>query len=368
MTFISALEFIREVQRDLWYATRAYGRRGLATGLAVSALALGFGVTIGIFSVLNAALIRTLPFRDPEQLVQLLHGPISIAQGRAAFQAWQAESPYLASAASFTANDMNVGLEHDSARVRVAETTSNVFQFLGVHPVAGRPFTSDEDVPGRSSVAVVGFGFAQQFFGGASNGIGSTIRVNGVQLTIIGVAPPRFDYPEKTSIWIPTIYDLDRVPKTTTFSWDTIGRLKPGVTIAQASQLFEAEAARAAGHRPRLKGYSSNPELRSLREVLAAPVRSLSLTLMAMVTVVLVIACGSVAHLVFSFDDGAARRTRDTSGIGCHRGPAVKAVHNRRACVIDYSSDEWCGRGHLDYASCKYGRTTSTRSARLLSL
>lgn len=234
-------EIARELKQDIRYAARVYRHRAFATFLAVAALALAIGATTGIFSVLNAALIRSLPFRDPERLVELWLSPTSIDGGRAAFQAWRDGSPYLSDAAGFAPNEMNLTLAHDSVRIHMAETTANFFSMLGTEPEFGRGFASDEEVPGRDAEVIIGYGLWQQSFGGDHNALGSTIRLNGVPFTVIGIAPPGFDYPQKAAIWTPTAYDLQRIPKFGAFAWQTIGRLKESVSLSRASGIFEAE-------------------------------------------------------------------------------------------------------------------------------
>lgn len=298
----AAVEIPRELWQDLRYAARVYRRRSLATALALAALALAIGVTTGIFSVLNAVLIRSLPFQEPDRLVELSLSPTNVARGRATFQAWPEGSAYLSDAAGYAVNEMNLSLGQESARVNVAETTANFLRMLGTEPAFGRGFAADEDVPGRNGVAVIGYGLWQQHFGGAPGALGATIRLNGVPLTVIGVAPRGLDYPEKTAVWTPTVYDLERIPKAGAFAWWTIGRLKPGVTLARASELFAAEVLRANGgrKRPREAGFSNDPHLYSLRDQLAGPVRSASLVLMGMVVFLLLIACANMAHLFLS--------------------------------------------------------------------
>jgi putative ABC transport system permease protein len=134
--------------------------------------------------------------------------------GRAAFQEWYRNSPYLQGAATFSSSDMNLTGSHDAFRVKAAETTANFFSLLGINPVVGRTFTRDEDILGYNAVAVIGHGLWQQFFGGDPGVVGKSLDLNGTRLTIIGVAPASFDYPGKTAIWIPTAFDIDKDTKT----------------------------------------------------------------------------------------------------------------------------------------------------------
>jgi putative ABC transport system permease protein len=288
-------EIARELRQDLRYAMRIYRKRPLATAMALIALALAIGATTGIFSVLNALLFRSLPFRDPERLVELERWP-SFGRERNAVNAWRSRSRYLEDAASYSPQAMNLGMGRESFRVKVSETTANLLQMLGAEPVLGRGFSADEDIPGRDRVAVIGYGFWQQAFGGDPRAIGATIRLNGAPLTVIGVAPRNFDFPEKTAVWTPTAYDS--LPAT---YWDfqTIGRLKPGVSLDQASAMYQADLESVIGGLSK-EERRRNPRLLPLRDRLAGPVRPASLVLMGMMAFVLLIACANLAHLLLS--------------------------------------------------------------------
>ena len=297
-------EILHELQQDLRYAARIYRRRSFATVLAFTALTLAIGATTGIFSVLNALLLRSLPFRDPERLVELQGSPVRGAKSRSAFYDWRDRSPYLKDAAAYSLAEMNLSLSHESVHVIVAQTSSNFFAMLGAEPALGRAFAADEDVEGRAAVAVIGHGLWQQFFGGDPRVLGTTIRLNGALVTVIGVAPPGFDYPgiiypHKTALWTPTVFDGKRLPAPVAFSHDPIGRLKPGISLAQARAMFETEVRRVNPESLKIDA-RYRPGLIPLRDRLAGPVRQASLVLMGIVVFVLLIACANVAHLLLS--------------------------------------------------------------------
>jgi predicted permease len=169
---------------------------------------------------------------------------------------------------------------------------------LGTEPELGRGFSAGEDMPEQNRVAVIAYGLWQLAFGGDPRAIGSKIRLNGEPLTVIGVAPPNFDFPEKTAVWTPSAYNP--LPSLY-FMSVTIGRLKPGLSFEQASVLYHADIERAdAGQpKPNIEGYET-PHLFRLQDRLAGPVRPASLVLMGMMAFVLLIACANLAHLLLS--------------------------------------------------------------------
>jgi putative ABC transport system permease protein len=297
-------EGIRELGQDLRFATRVYRQRSLVTILALTALALSIGATTGVFSVLNALLIRSLPFREPERLVQVQMPPVNPISGRSAFYRWRDANSYLEDTATYSTAAMTLGLEQNALRVGVAETSANFFSLLGTEPILGRAFVPDEDLAGRDGVAVIGYGLWQEQFGGDPRVLGKTIPVNGTPMMVIGVAPPTFDFPGKTAVWTPTVFDFRKLSKTGVGFWETVGRLKPGLALAGARSRFEADVAQR--HPESLKRAAKGPYvamlpmLIPLREQLAGKVRQASWVLMGVVIFVLLIACANVGHLLLS--------------------------------------------------------------------
>lgn len=293
-------EFLRELWQDIGYSVRIYRKRSTVTVLTLCALALAIGAVTGVFSVLNAMMLRGLPFREPQRLVEL-RGMVTVnpASGRARFLDAKSKVDYLSDAAGIGLSDMNLSGGTDAVRVRVTETSANFFDLLGTQPSFGRAFAFDEDVAGRNGVAIIGNGLWQEYFGGDPSVLGSTIYLNGVAAEIIGVAPPGFDYPGKTAVWTPTIFDLQHLPKQGVFAWRSIGRLKAGVAFAQARAAFDAEILRTSPGQLKLAP-PNRPQLISLREEISGSARQASLVLFATVCFVLLIACSNVAQLLLS--------------------------------------------------------------------
>lgn len=214
--------------------------------------------------------------------------------------------------------DVNLGGTRESSRVHLTETSGNFFSVLGVHPWMGRTFAPQEDLPGRSAVAVISYGLWQQLFAGSTAALGSTVRANGILLTIIGVAPPDFDYPAETVLWAPTAFSRDLIP-TTGFVPDAVGRIKHDITWAQASAAFAADVDRLRPERSQANRKKYPPRITPLRDDLAGPAKRASLILMAGVVLILLIACTNVANFMLARTSDRASELAIRSALGASR-------------------------------------------------
>jgi putative ABC transport system permease protein len=314
-----ANQLAREVAQDARHTVRLWSRRPWHTAFAILALAIGIGASTGVFSVVNALLLRSLPFRDPERLAYLSNF-FAPHDSAAQFHEWRKQSSYLNDAALFEGLDVNLGGAGEWRRAHVVQVSSNFFPVLGTQPVLGRGFTSGDDVdgtgwgsPGRNAVAVIGYGLWQALFGGDPKALGATVRVDGTPLTIVGIAPAGFDYPGKVALWKPAAFSRGNN------GWEVVGRLKPGVTRAQARQAFAAEADRLWPDRTPVQKAQSPSRITELRDQLAGPTKSASLVLLASVALILLIACTNVANLLLARTADRAAELSIRSALGASR-------------------------------------------------
>src|SRR6202167_2236130 len=305
--------------QDLKYAVRFWVARPWQSALAIAALAIGIGANTGVFSVVYAFLLRSLPFLQPDRLA-LLHQYIPPHDSAKDFHDSRQQSAYLADGALFEETDVTLGGMRVGSRSHVAQISWNFFSVLVIQPVLGSGFAADQDVdgtgwglPGRNAVAVIGYGLWQQLFGGDPKGLGATIRIDGIPLTVVGVAPPGFDYPGKAVLWKPAAFSPGNN------GWGTIARLKPGLSWAQARAASTVEVERLS---PKLEqtDYSNlRPSITSLQDGLAGLVKNASILFMGAVVLVLLIACTNVANLVIARTTDRAAELSIRSALGASR-------------------------------------------------
>jgi putative ABC transport system permease protein len=224
LAFSLPREGARQLCRDLAHAARVYRRRAVSSGLALAALAIAIGATTGVFSVLNARLLRSLPFRDPGRIVALRN--FSRCCDQADVEAWRKSAAYLTDAALYTTEEMTLGAGAEGpARIQVAQTSANFFSMLGANLPLGRSFAPGEDIEGRDGVVVLSYGLWQQAFGGDPRILGSAIHLNGVPTTVVGVAPPAMDFPDKAAAWTPSMFDFRRLTRNRSVAINRCARL-----------------------------------------------------------------------------------------------------------------------------------------------
>jgi putative ABC transport system permease protein len=273
--------------------------------VTIGTLALGIGVTVGMFSVLEGLLLRPLPFKDPERIVRLWES--NPAKGHARFDVlwgsfldWREQSSSFEALALYRSSDWLVKGASDTERLRGTGISPGLFNLLGVSPQLGRGFLPEEgrqEEDGRPEV-ILSHALWQRKFGGDPAVVGKTLTLGGwASLTIVGVMPPGFDFPEGTEIWGEEVLtrSMGRGDR-----WrNAIGRLKPGVTIDQARAELKTIASRSEIEHPQTNaGWTVVVD--SLTEVTVGRMRPALVALFAAVLGLLVIVCANVASAILS--------------------------------------------------------------------
>jgi putative ABC transport system permease protein len=310
-----------EFAQDARYCWRSWRKRSAVTLLAVLSLGMAIGVSTGVFSVVNAMLYRQLPFRQPERLVHFRSYFSPSFEGRNAFFAWQKEHPFLEDSAVLGSSEVNLSLKPHAIRVTTAETSANFFRLLGTPIYLGRDFLPDEDVKGSRGVAIIAYSLFEQAFGGDRGLLGRTILLNKQPFTVVGIAPPAFDYPDNAAVWVPTGFQPDRIPKSGVASMFTMGRLRADLTFAAATPQFQAIAARNKQYSfPGGNDEANRPKMLSLYNYITVEYRDAIWILFAGVGAVLLIACTNLSHLLLTRFAERESEFRIRSWLGAGQG------------------------------------------------
>jgi predicted permease len=298
--------------KELKYAARSLVKRPGFSLVAVLTLALGIGANTAIFSVVNATLLRPLPFKDPERVV-MIWGVLAKLQADTLpnsapnFEGLKTGAKSFERMAAFRSWSWQLTGSGEPELLRGARVTADFFEAVGAGPILGRTFTAEEDMPNRAPVAIISHGLWQRHFGGDQNVIGKTITLTGQNAMVIGVMPAGFQFPGganltpglqfslQNDVWMPLAITDEQRQRQGNLNLALIGRLKPGVSPPQGeTELRAIQQGLPLG----TIGFTTN--VVPLHKQMVGTIRKTLFVLLATVAFVLLIACANIANLLLA--------------------------------------------------------------------
>lgn len=315
--------------KEIRLSIRSLLRNPGFTAVAVITLTLAIGVNTTIFSVVNAVLLKALPFKEPQQLVsvQKVAGSGGLP-GIAAYQylSWKEKNNTFDDLAAYTDNNFNLSGESEPERISCAQVSASLFTTMSVQPLRGRFFLPEEDRPGVSNVAIVSEAFWQRRYGRGESILENTLTLNNKPYAIVGVMPASFRYPGEFDIWLPIALDPVKEFQGDTFSLiQVVGRLKPTATHAgaQAELSLIAKQVSEQGKDPLPM---STVEVAPLQQQLVSGVRLTVFVLWGAVGMVMLLACVNVASLFVSRTLSRKREMAVRAAVGARRWQLVRQL------------------------------------------
>jgi len=288
---------------DLRYAARVLRKSPLVTLAIVLTVALGIGANTAIFSVVNAVMVKPLPYEQPDRLVWVAERNDRLKMPRFAasvlnYLSWKEQSRTFTQLGAFGFTSFNLTGQGEPEQFTGGTLTPSLFPLLGIRPVLGRSFAEGEDRPGSAKVAMISEGLWKRRFGGEPSIVGRSITLNGAATTVVGVAPASLATLSNGDIWIPLTIDREKEIRLNHVIL-AFGRLRPGVTIEQAQAEMDVVATQVGGQYPEVREWGIR--LVTLYDLfINSQLHTALVVLLAAVGCVLLIASANVANLLLA--------------------------------------------------------------------